>query len=299
MPWPPILVRYGEIGIKSRTVRSQFEKRLVERIEEQLVRRGAESEVLREEGRIVVRAAEQEKALDALKHTFGIVSASPARQCASDIDVIADEVAMVARELVPKGASFALKVKRVGEHKFTSLDVAKRAAGRVFDALPDHALTVNLNEPDVALHVEVRDNESFVFTRTIRGPGGLPLGSQGRVGVWVDGPRAAHAAWLIGKRGASLYFFAPDIAKAEAWLAPLAPWIPQFRVRQSPSVKDASGLLDMLRCQALIRADGLEAQWESRDADADAGVPVFRPLTGYPGARFRELARLAELPEEV
>lgn len=305
MAWPPILVRYGEIGIKTRSVRASFERRLMDRIEEQLVARGVEAEVARERGRLFLRAHDVEGALDALTHTFGVVSASPAIECGATPEAVAEKAVEVARERLRPGMTFALKVKRVGEHPFTSLDVAKAAAGRIFDLLPDRQPKVDLTKPDLAIHAEVREGEAFVFTRTVKGPGGLPLGSQGRVGILVDSPRAAHAAWLMGKRGAALFLFAPDPAQAEAWLAPLGPWVPGWKARHvggSTRAERLAALRPLLaahRCQALVLADGTEEAIASRGEDALAGVPVFRPLVGYAGPRFADLARIAGLPAEV
>lgn len=305
MAWPPILVRYGEIGIKTRSVRASFERRLMDRIEEQLVARGVEAEVARERGRLFVRAKDVEGALDALTHTFGVVSASPAVECEATPESVAAASVEVARERLRPGMTFAMKVKRVGEHPFTSLDVAKKAAGRIFDELPDRQPKVDLTRPDLAIHAEVREGEAFVFTRTAKGPGGLPLGSQGRVGVLVDSPRAAHAAWLMGKRGAALFLFAPDPAQAEAWMRPLSPWVPAWKLRpveggtRAERLAALKPLLRAHKCQALVVADGTEDALRAREEDALAGVPVFRPLVGYAGHHFADLSRLAELPAEV
>lgn len=301
--WPPILVRYGEIGIKTRQVRSSFEKRLVDRIEEQLVARGVEAEVLRQWGRILVRAGDVEGALDALRHTFGVVSASPARECAATPEGVAAVALDVARESLQPGASFALRVRRAGTHPFTSLDVAKAAAGRILDELKDRQPRVDLDAPDLEIRAEVREGEAYVFLRTVQGPGGLPLGSQGRVGVLVDGPRAAHAAWLIGKRGSALFFFAPDEARAKVWLAPLAPWVAHARIRAAPGATRAEQYAAIARqlrehrCEALVVADGIEGALRHAEDDRALGLPVFRPLVGYSGARYAELCKAAEMPE--
>jgi len=301
--WPPILVRYGEIGIKSRGVRIQFEKRLVDRIEEQLVRRAVEAEVTRQEGRIVVRAADPEPALDALIHTFGVVSASPATPCAPTPDAVADVVVEVARRRLREGETFALRVRRSGEHTFSSLDVAKHSASRILAELADRKPRVDLGAPDLELHAEIRGAEAFVFTRTERGPGGLPLGSQGRVGVLVDDPRAAHAAWLMGKRGSALYFWTSEPARAAEWLKPLEPWVATLRVRELTGSTRGEQYAELLhelvrhKCQALVVADGIEGAIMGREQDALVGVPVFRPLVGFSGERYRDLCVTAELPE--
>lgn len=296
MAWPPILVRYGEIGIKSRQVRIQFERKLVERVEEQLLRRGVEAEVKRDYGRVFVRAADVEKALDAIRHTFGVVSASPAIETKADMGAIADVVLGLAREGLPKGAGFAVRVKRSGTHPFTSIDVAKACAERIITALPEREPHVELGEPEWEARVEVREGGAFVFQRTVKGPGGLPLGSQGRVGVLVDSPRAAHAAWLIAKRGSLPFFFAADRASAEAWLAPLAPWVPDRRVHVVEGIDALRAELAKHRCIALVTAGDAREAVERVADDKAIGAPVFRPLVGYEGSRFEALAREAELP---
>ncbi|HET6404868.1 MAG TPA: THUMP domain-containing protein [Candidatus Thermoplasmatota archaeon] len=303
MAWPPILVRYGEIGIKSRSVRIQFEKRLVERIEEQLARRGVEAEVVRPQGRVLVRAADPERAVDALTHTFGVVSVSPATACAATPDGVAEVAVALARERLREGMSFALRVKRSGTHPFTSLEVAKHAADKIFQAVGDRKPRVDLETPDLAIHAEIREGEAFVFTRIERGPGGLPLGSQGRVGVLVDSPRAAHAAWLMGKRGSALYFWTAEPERAAEWMKPLEPWVPTIRLREltgstrGEQYAELAPELAKHRCMALVVADGIDEQILSRDADAHVGVPVFRPLVGFAGERYRRLCQDAELPE--
>lgn len=305
MAWPPILVRYGEIGIKSRTVRQQFERKLVERIEEALVRRGVEAELKREQGRVLLRASDTEGALDALAHTFGVVSASPAVECEPTPDAVAEVAFQMARERLPQGGSFAMRCKRAGTHPFTSLDVAKATAARILDGLAERAPRVDLDEPDLELHSEVREGTAYVYVRTVRGPGGLPLGSQGRVAVLVDGPRAAHAAWLIAKRGSALFFVAADEAVARAWLAPLAPWIGEPRIHRIDAGTRAEQLaklrpfLEQHRCHALVVGDGTARAMASFDEDRALGFPIFRPLVGYEGPRFHAFAKEAELPEEA
>jgi len=295
MAWPPILVRYGEIGIKSRQVRLHFERVLVERIEEQLLRRKVESEVKRDWGRIFVRAGDVDAALDALAHTFGVVSASPAIETDATPDAVAATVLDVARAQMPLDAGFAVRVKRSGKHAFTSLDVAKACAARILDDLADRRPHVDLDAPTFELHAEVREGGAFVFQRTVRGPGGLPLGSQGRVGVLVDAPRAAHAAWLMAKRGSLPFFFAAQDAPSAEWLAPLQAWVPDTRVRaldgttRAEQLASVAPLLAQHRCQALVVADDVEQQFARFAEDKAAGVPVFRPLTGYAGARFEAL----------
>lgn len=293
--WPPILVRYGEIGIKSRGVRSQFERKLVERMEEQLLRRGVESEVKRDYGRVFVRASDTDKAIDAICHTFGVVSASAAVETKATPEAVAEVVLGIAKDRMPENARFAIRVKRSGTHPFTSLDVAKECASRILTDLEDRKPAVDLNDPTFELFVEVRDGGAFVFEKTHAGPGGLPLGSQGRIGILVDSPRAAYAAWLVAKRGSSPYFFATNAEQARQQLAPLSPWLPEYRIIEiggndrAAQYAELQSQLAKHKCVALVTADGAEGAVRHAAADQTLGFPVFRPLVGYEGPRFAGL----------
>ena len=299
----PILVRYGEIGIKSKRVREQFERRLVNCIEEQLILRSVEAETTRTRGRIYVHAGDVDGALDALAHTFGVVSASPTIPTEGTLEAIAALVVERWRDRYPLGASFAVRVKRTGQQPFTSLDVAKACAERVLTDLADKQPRVNLTSPDVELRIEVRDGKAFLFDRTVQGPGGLPIASQGRTAVWVDSARSAHAAWLIAKRGSGLVFFAPDVAQAEKWLAPLRAWVPGLQVHEAPSSSRAAawaalgGQFARHKCQAIVVGDRLDEVAGLRAADTSAGMPVFRPLVGYHGASWQALCTQTGIPE--
>ena len=61
---------------------------------------------------------------------------------------------------------------------------------------------VDLETPDLEIFVEVRDNRVYFFTSKIRGPGGLPLGSEGKLTALVSGGiDSPVAAWSMMKRG--------------------------------------------------------------------------------------------------
>lgn len=305
MAWPPILVRYGEIGIKSRNIRAQFERRLAQQIEGQLIRRGIEAELSRDQGRMLLRASDTDAAVDALAHTFGVVSASPTAEVDPTPDAVADQALAIAREELPQGGSFAMKCKRAGVHDFTSLDVAKTTAARIFDGLPEREPRVDLDNPDLDIRSEVRTDRAYVYTKTVPGPGGLPMGSQGKTAILVDGPRSAHTAWLLAKRGSALVFLTAHPEQAADWTRPLEPWMgPVKFVPLTPGdrrslYEQARPVLERNKCHALAVSDDAAGAVAFAEDDKALGHPVFRPLVGYHGPRFVALSRQAELPEDV
>tara|TARA_Y100001968_G_C19265031_1_gene671217 strand:+ start:425 stop:865 length:441 start_codon:yes stop_codon:yes gene_type:complete len=69
------------------------------------------------------------------------------------------------KKILPKGnknKTFAIKVDRKGEHKFTSTELARELAGAVFDVYPD--INVDLDEPNLVVHVKVLNNKCLLYT---------------------------------------------------------------------------------------------------------------------------------------
>lgn len=200
---PIVLVRYGEISLKSSRVRARLVALLLNNLQESLRRAGvADYRISEVEGRIVIHVPRDEllKASLAAARVFGVVSASPAYMIRfSDINEISTAAYELWRSEVA-GRRFAVRVNRVGNHPFTSLDVARRVGATLYP----FSSGVDLDNPEVELHVEIRGWQAFLFKEIIEGPGGLPLGSQGgKVLALVSGGFDSPVAyWLMSRRGA-------------------------------------------------------------------------------------------------
>jgi len=59
--------------------------------------------------------------------------------------------------------SFAIKVNRKGEHKYTSTELAKEVAGAPFEKWPK--IKVNLDNPDLEINVQIINNRSIIYLR--------------------------------------------------------------------------------------------------------------------------------------
>jgi len=200
-----ILVAYGEIALKSRHVRSRLEKLLVKQVEFALGRMGLHGHrVLRRYGRFYIEGAPAQAA-EAVANVFGVVSAMPSLQTKSDLDSVVDLAVKVASDRIGDGEAFAVRPKTVGDHPYSSRDLAVRVGSSVLEALAERGIRVDLDDPDVTLYIEVRDKEAFIYTRIIEGVGGLPYGSQGRlVSLFSGGIDSPVATWLMMKRGAEV-----------------------------------------------------------------------------------------------
>ena len=135
---------------------------------------------------------------------FGVVSYSPATSTQTtydDIDKTLTEYVgdLIKEDLIDENTKFAIKCRRVGKHDFTSQEMAAHCGGVVRNVV---LAPVDLTNPDLTIFVEVRENDTFIFHEKIRGPGGLPLGTQGKVLVLLSsGIDSPVAAYLMMKRG--------------------------------------------------------------------------------------------------
>jgi thiamine biosynthesis protein ThiI len=197
-----ILVRYGEIGIKSDRVRSRYERTLINNIEKALKFCEIDYEtVIRDFGRIFVRTHEN-AAASTIARIFGVVSASPVQTSAATLDALKKAATRIASPLLTPGKTFGVRARRTGIHNYSSRDVGVIVGSAIEKAT---GASVRLTKPDVQLFIEVRDECAYLYTDVFGGVGGLPLGTQGKVIALVSGGiDSPVAAWLMMKRGCSI-----------------------------------------------------------------------------------------------
>ncbi|MGA9840397.1 MAG: THUMP domain-containing protein [Thermoplasmata archaeon] len=197
-----ILVRYGELALKSAPVRREFESTLRRNILDQFVREGLTGRLRADHGHLYVEVDDGTRALRVLRRVFGITSVSLVYEVQSDRTAIRDRLLELAEPRLTEGVSFAVRARRTGgAHPFTSQELARDLGGDVLEKYADRHLVVDLEEPSVELFVEVRGPRTYLSFDRRRGPGGLPLGVAGRLVALVDGPRGALGAYLMMKRG--------------------------------------------------------------------------------------------------
>ncbi len=198
-----ILVRYGELALKSAPVRREFESFLRRNILDQFVREGLTGRLRSDHGHLYVEVDDGPRALRVLQRVFGITSLSLVHEVPSDRAAIRDRLLELSDPGSRRGPrSPSAPVATGGRHPFTSQELARDLGGDVLERFADRHLQVDLEDhPDVELFVEVRGPRTYLSFDRVRGPGGLPLGVAGRLVALVDGPRGALGAYLMMKRG--------------------------------------------------------------------------------------------------
>lgn len=194
-----IIARYGELALKSDGVRKRFENRLANNI-----RASIDAEVKVRQARIYISPKDFNDAIEKLERIFGIVSYSPVVTTKSTFEDIEESISSYAEKLHDEGlldenTKFAISCRRVGNHEFSSQEMAAFAGAVV---VKKYSSPVDLTNPELTIYLEVRDNDTYIFHEKIPGPGGLPLGTQGKVVALVSsGIDSPVATYLMMKRG--------------------------------------------------------------------------------------------------
>lgn len=197
-----ILLRFGELMLKGRN-RSRFENQIVQQIK-RVLRATPEAELNTElYGRmyITLNGADEQAVIGALEGVFGLVSFSTALKTAPELAAIEEAALAVLDRLPEKPQTFKISVRRVNKQfPHETFELNRLLGGYVLEHR--EWLSVDVHEPDAELKVEIRHEEAFVFSGSIPGPGGFPLGSNGRAMLMLSGGiDSPVAGWLAMRRG--------------------------------------------------------------------------------------------------
>ena len=221
MNYKMFLIKYAEIGTKGKN-RSVFEDIMCKRMR-RLLKSHGKFEVRREYGRIYVEAFSDydfDDVIKALGCVFGIVGICPVRVVEhTDFDHLAKEaVAYIQEEYGENKKTFKVHARRNDKtYPKSSMEINCDIGAVILDAFPD--MRVDVHDPDIMLNIEVR-NVAYIYSRIIPGPGGLPVGTNGKGMVLLSGGiDSPVAAYMIAKRGVELeavYFHAPPYTSERA-----------------------------------------------------------------------------------
>ena len=210
-----IICRYHEIAIKGNN-RSMFEKRMVENMY-YLLRKLHDIRILRVRGRIWVEFKDKSFFSDEqlvlikeqLQRAFGLESFSPVIMCEPTMEKIKEAVnsshglyfgkAFEKKKVV----SFRIRAKRSDkDFELDSKGIEIALAKEVGEAYDYDSLSVDLENADVTVWCELREEFAFVYYDVVRGPGGLPVGCNSPVLALLSGGiDSPVACYEIMKRG--------------------------------------------------------------------------------------------------
>lgn len=221
------LIKYGEIGTKGKN-RYLFEDALCRQIRRSLKKVDGTFIVTKEQGRIYVDTEgefDYEGAVEALKKVFGILWICPMLQIEDNgFDDLACKVNEYLKNVYGnEKKTFKVDARRARKnYPKNSMEINMDLGEKILDAYPEQFM-VDVHKPDFYLNVEIR-NKINIYSERIPGPGGMPVGTNGKATLLLSGGiDSPVAGYMIAKRGViidAVYFHAPpytsDRAKQKA-----------------------------------------------------------------------------------
>jgi thiamine biosynthesis protein ThiI len=281
------LVRYGELGLKSPKVRRRFERALLRNIEDAFLIEESQCLTDMDWGRIYLDAYDDEIASKILIQIFGITSFSKVIECTSQMEDIIKTASEYSKSILTKNSSFAVRAKRTGEHSFTSHDVAKETGSAILETNKEKDISVNLTKPDFEIFIEVRHNKAFVFNKKVQGPGGFPMGTQGKVLAIISDKKSVYAAWLMMKRGCNVRLFCLD-DETKNHASVLRNWYSTSKIisGQNKGFDNVLETANWIKAEALVFGHSF-LEFEKKDK-LQIEIPVFYPLIGMNNEEVQE-----------
>ena len=326
-----ILLKLGEVVLKGLNRRS-FEDKLMSNIRRRLQHCGKFQVVSRQSTIYVEPAGEgcdMEEAYALCKRVFGVIAVTRARPCPKDKDAMVSCAKSYLGDQLARAKTFKVETKRSDKHfSMNSMEISQYVGGALHDAYPH--LKVDVHDPELCVHVEVREKAAYVHGPSEPGAGGLPIGMGGKaVSLLSGGIDSPVASWMIAKRGVQLelvHFFSPPYTsqqakeKVIALARELTPWcgrmtlsiIPfteiqeeirracpeeyftlimrRFMMRLAERVARRTG------CKALVTGECLgQVASQTMDAltvsDDACAMPVLRPVIGMDKEEIVRLSR--------
>lgn len=216
------LIKYAEIAVKGKN-RYLFEDALVKQMRLALESVEGDFQVIKEQGRVYVLCPENydfDEAVEALQRVFGIVGISPVMIFPDQgLEQTKKDVLEYMQARYPDfSGTFKVYTRRAKKsYPVPSMEVSAELGGVILDHFP--GASVDVHTPELTLSVEIRE-KIYVYSETLPGPGGMPVGTNGKAMLLLSGGiDSPVAGYMIAKRGVKIdavYFHAPPYTSERA-----------------------------------------------------------------------------------
>ena len=326
-----ILCKLGEIVLKGLN-RHSFEMKLMSNIRRRTQRYG-KFKIYSRQSTIYVEPAEEtcdlDAAYDACKKVFGIIAIARAVPCAKEKEAIFNTAKEYLAPALLAAKSFKVESKRSDKSfPMGSIQLSQWVGGALHDAFPH--LIVDVHNPELTVHLEVREDAAYVHGPAEAAAGGLPIGMGGHaVSLLSGGIDSPVSSYMIAKRGVQLellHFASPPYTSEQArekvlqlaqeltvWCGRLTVHVVPFTGiqeeirRKCPEdhftlimrrfmMRLGDRLAHELACKAIVTGESL-GQVASQTiqalvvSDDVATLPVLRPLIGMDKEEIVRVAR--------
>lgn len=218
MQYDHILIRYGELGLKGKNIKT-FLVKLQQNIQQSL-KEYPNIKVKRTQGRLIIllNGHQPDKIIEICKGIFGIQSLSLAMKLENEEAQIKDAaIELLSREKGNK--TFKVNTKRAyKDFPIDSMKMNRDLGAYIIQSLPN--FTVDVHNPEIELRIEIRAEGTYIMSEVVYGPGGLPVGTAGKSLLLLSGGiDSPVAGYLMMKRGIELemiHFHSPPFTSERA-----------------------------------------------------------------------------------
>lgn len=216
-----LLLKLGEVVLKGLN-RHSFEDKLVNNVRRRMKNCGSFQIYIRQSTIYVEPQSENcdmEGAYQAAKQIFGIVTVARAVPCEKTIDAIVETAKTYLAGEFANAHTFKVESKRADKHFYlNSIQISQEVGGLLAEAFPN--VDVDVHDPDLTVHVEIREKYAYVHAPSVAGAGGLPIGMGGHaVSLLSGGLDSPVSSYMIARRGVILdmvHFVSPPYTSQQA-----------------------------------------------------------------------------------
>lgn len=201
-----ILIKYGELTTKKGN-RNFFVSTLKKNIKNKL--KNYDVKIVHDMARMYIHFKEEDlnQITDIIDHIFGIHMYHIATIADTNVDSIFTVCLNALRELSFK--SFKIESKRSDKSfEFDSPTFSKMLGSHILKNID--GISVDVHQPDILVHVEIRTGKSYLYFNDHHGLGGYPVGSQPRgllmLSGGIDSPVSGYLALKRGIKVDAVYF---------------------------------------------------------------------------------------------
>ena len=212
LTYSEIMIRYGELSTKGKN-RMRFINKLRNNIQDVLsIYPAVKVTADRDRAHAYLHGTDYEPVAESLKQVFGIQNFSPVYKIEKSVPALKAAVQEIMKEIYKDGLTFKISSKR-SDHTFEldSRELNQTLGGAVFEAIP--TIRAQMKKPDINLQVEIREEAAYISYETIKGAGGLPVGTSGKgmlmLSGGIDSPVAGYLALKRGVDIEAVHFASP------------------------------------------------------------------------------------------
>lgn len=283
------VIRYGEIGTKSKGIRKMFIERLIRNIEDAMRTERIEYKSIKSLWSRILLYSTDPKVRLILPRIFGIKSVSEAYEVKASLDEITKAAFKIVRKANPK--TFKVDTQRITKDiPMTSIQINSIIGEKIVE---EYDIKVDLENPDLTIGIEIISGKAFVFDEKIPGPGGLPLGVEGRVLAILEDEDDLIAAWLMMKRGCEIF---PITTKLPEIYRPLRRYAYgnkyDIMVVDSLTEKTLRRVIEEYECLGVCVGGKGKSFLENVKKLRILGLPIYTPSVMLPDEIYEEIRRI-------